>query len=115
MSMTRTQAANLGHLVARARHKKGLSLRQIEEQSGLSRSWLGGLEQGRSRTIDSERLARLADVLDIPAARINRVAGGAMRKALPGPRAYFRAKYDLTADEAAQVEHYIARLRGTAE
>lgn len=114
MSMTRIQAEKLGHLVARARSKKGLTLRQIEEQSGLPRSWLGYLEQGRSRTLDGERLARLADVLDIPAARINRVTGGVMRKALPGPRAYFRAKYDLTADEAAQVEDYIAQLRGTA-
>lgn len=109
------QAERLGQLVARARSRKGLTLRQIEERAGLPRSWLGYLEQGRSRTVDGERLARLADVLDIPAARINRVAGGAMRKALPGPRAYFRAKYDLTADESARVEAYIARLRGTTE
>ncbi len=37
-----------------------------------------------------------------------------MAESLPEPRIYFRAKYDLTPEEIAQVERYIERLRRAA-
>ena len=33
---------------------------------------------------------------------------------LPGMRTYFRAKYDLTPEQIAQVERYIARIQKDA-
>ena len=114
MGMTPQQAERLGRLIAKARSRKGLSLRELEEQIGLPRSWLGYLEQGRSLTVAPDRLARLAAALDIEPTRIDRITQGALTEGLPDTRAYFRAKYDLTPDQIAKIERYIERLRRAA-
>lgn len=114
MSMTTAQAAELGKIIASARRRHGLSLRALAEEAGVTKAWLGFLEQGRYTDPAPDRLARLAEVLAISPARIDRLTKGALSQGLPAPRAYFRAKYDLTPDQVAKVERYVERLRKAA-
>lgn len=110
MSMTQVQANQLGKLIAAARTRKGLSLRDMEEQLGIARAWLGRLEQGQTRSVVSGRLARIADLLDIEPARIDRATRGAVAGGLPEVRTYFRAKYGLSSADVEQIEQYARRF-----
>ncbi len=111
MSMTNAQAKQLGTLIARARLRQNRSLRELAAALGVHSSWLGFLEQGRFLDPAPDRLARLAQALDIAPGRIDRITKGAVSEGLPDMRTYFRAKYDLTPEQAAQVERYVERLR----
>jgi transcriptional regulator with XRE-family HTH domain len=111
MSMTPAQAKQLGSLIAKARSRKGLSLRDLAWRVGVHTSWLGRLEQGDFADPAPDRLARVADELDIEPVRIDRITKGAVADGLPGMRTYFRAKYALSSEQIAQVERYIDRLR----
>ena len=112
--MTPTQARNLGILIAEARARRALTIRDVEATLHIPRSWLGYVEQGRSLTIDPDRLLRLAEFLDIAPARIDRITRGSMARGLPELRTYFRAKYDLTPDQIAEVQRYVDELRRAA-
>lgn len=111
MGMTPTQAKQLGAVIAKARAKKGLSIRELAAQLEVHASWVGFLEQGRYVDPAPDRLARIAELLDIDASRMDRLTRGAVSEGLPELRTYFRAKYDLTPEEIEQVERYVRRLR----
>jgi transcriptional regulator with XRE-family HTH domain len=114
VSITSTQARELGNLIAQARNRKGLTVEAQAAAMGISRSWLGDLELGRYLDPSPDRLVRLSEALDIEPSQIDRLTNGALAEALPGMRTYFRAKYDLTPEEASQVEQYVDRLRRAA-
>jgi transcriptional regulator with XRE-family HTH domain len=114
MSMTDAQAKKLGSLVSSARRQRGLSLRSLAAEVGIDHSWIGYLEQGQFKEPAADRLARIAQALAIPIGRINYLSKGAVQAGLPQPDVYFRAKYDLTAEESAKVQRYIDDLRGQA-
>lgn len=114
MSMTQAQARKLGELIASARAKKGLSTRGLATELDVAYGWITELENGRFLDPAPDRLARLAEALDIDPNRIDRIMRGAMADGLPGAKAYFRAKYDLSPEDIAKVERYIERLRSAA-
>lgn len=114
MTMTSNGARALGSLIARARAKRGISTRKLATEIGTHATWITKLEAGRYLEPAPTLLARISEALDIPPERIDRITKQAMANGLPQPRTYFRAKYDLNADQAAQVERYIARLRSKA-
>jgi transcriptional regulator with XRE-family HTH domain len=114
MSLSTTQAKQLGALVAGARAKKGLSLRALAAELGIGTTWLAELEAGKYLEPAPDRLAQLAEALDIKASRIDRLAKGAVTEGLPELRTYFRAKYDLSPEEIEKVERYVKRLRRAA-
>jgi transcriptional regulator with XRE-family HTH domain len=114
MSMTQPQARRLGELIATARAKKGLSTRAVAAELDVAYGWITELENGRYLDPAPDRLARLAEMLGIEPSRIDRLMKGAIAQGLPEPRVYFRAKFDLTPEEAARVERYIERLRRAA-
>jgi len=109
MSMTPTQAKQLGAVIAKARAKKGLSHRALAQQLGVAYGWLSELEAGRFVDPAPGRLARLAEALDIEPSRIDRITKGSMADSLPEVPTYFRAKYGLTPEQSAQIEHYVER------
>lgn len=109
--MTAAQARTLGTLIAKARSKASISTRDLAENVGVAVGWLSGLEQGRFLDPAPDRLARIAEALNIEPSRIDRITRGAVADGLPGMRTYFRAKYDLDADQIAQVERYVQRLQ----
>jgi transcriptional regulator with XRE-family HTH domain len=111
MSMTPTQAKQLGAVVAKARTKKGWSIRELAKQLGVHASWVGFLEQGRYVDPAPDRLARIAELLDIEPGRMDRLTQGAVSEGLPELGTYFRAKYDLSPQQIEQIERYVKRLR----
>jgi transcriptional regulator with XRE-family HTH domain len=111
MSMTATQARQLGQLIAKARHRKGVSIRALAASLGINASWIGHLEGGRFLDPAADRLAAVAQALDIDAGRMDRVTSGAVSEGLPELGTYFRAKYDLSPEQIEQVERYVRRLR----
>jgi transcriptional regulator with XRE-family HTH domain len=111
MKLTAAQAQALGRLIATARRRKGLSVRQAAALLGVNKSWLSYLEQGRIiEAPAADRLARVSDVLAIPPARIDRLTKGTVTANLPGVRAYFRAKYQLAPEEVERIARYVSRF-----
>lgn len=109
MGMTDKQAKELGQLLAEARHRKGWGVRDVATQLGVSFSWVAKVERGEYATVPPDRLARLADVLNVAPSRIDRLVAGSMARSLPEIRTYFRAKYRLTVEESEQIARYVER------
>ncbi len=109
--MTKTQAKQLGQLIARARARKRLTYRGLAELADIAYVWIVRLERGEIRNPAPDRLTRLAEVLDIDPERLDRVSHGHVSDSLPEVRTYFRAKYDLSPDEISRVERLVTRLR----
>ena len=112
MRLTESQAKQLGTVITTARLSKGLSQRKLAIAVGMSNGWIEKLEQGTFLDPSPDRLACLAEVLDIEPARIDRLSRGNVSSSLPGIRTYFRAKYDLTPEQIERVERYVERLKG---
>lgn len=109
--MTEAQARQLGRLFRRARKEKKLSLRDVDELSIASDHWLSQLERGLMKSPAPSKLTDVARVLAIPPERIDRITRGQVSGSLPPIRTYFRAKYQLTADEIQQIEEVFEQIR----
>lgn len=109
--MTEVQARELGRLFKRARRAKKLSLRGLDELSGVTYGWLTRLEHGTMTTPAPSKLTAVAEVLGIPPERIDRITRGQVSRDLPPIRTYFRAKYQLSPQEIAQIEELFDQIR----
>lgn len=109
--MTEAQAKQLARLFRTARLARKLSLRQLDELSGVSYGWISRLESGTQPELSSSRLTKVARVLEIPPERIDRITRGQVASDLPPIRTYFRAKYKLTTEEIQQIEELFDRIR----
>lgn len=109
--MTETQAMRLGELIRSAREKQNVSLRALESETGVARTWLVYLEAGRSLEPSPDRLARVAETLHIDPARIDRVSGRYLARSLPTVRTYFRSKGQATPAELDELEQVIAEVQ----
>jgi transcriptional regulator with XRE-family HTH domain len=114
MSMTPAQAKKLGQLIARTREARGIGMRELALMVGVSLGWISEFEAGRYLDTSPGRLARIAEALNLDPTRLDRFTGGTMANSLPNLKTYFRAKYDLTPEQIAQVEQYVRRLRRAA-
>lgn len=65
MSFPLTNLPELGMEVARLRREKGLTQRQLSEQSGLTQPTLAKLETGSLSEFGSRKLLRLLEVLGV--------------------------------------------------
>jgi transcriptional regulator with XRE-family HTH domain len=113
--MNDAQAVRLGRSLAQARRNKSLSLRAAAEIAGVEHIWLTRVEQGFFNQPAPERITRVAEALGIDPERIDRITKGHVSNNLPGVRTYFRAKYDLTAEEIDQIEHTVTEIRHNHE
>jgi transcriptional regulator with XRE-family HTH domain len=109
--MTEVQARELGRLFKQARRSKKLSLRALDELSGVTYRWLARLEHGQMKAPPPSKLTKVADVLDIPPERIDRITRGQVSRDLPPIRTYFRTKYQLTPQEIRQIEELFDQIR----
>lgn len=110
--MTEAQSKRLGKTINAARTKKGWSLAQTMDQSGLDMAWLHRLEAGRYANPDPVRLLRLAEVLDIDPARIDKLTGSSVASGLPGVRTYFRSTTQATPEDIDEIERHVKRILG---
>jgi transcriptional regulator with XRE-family HTH domain len=109
--MTEAQARQLGKLIARTRERKGWSFRQLVRESDIPQTWIVKLERGDFASPAPERLARLAEVLDIDPERIDQITRGYLSESMPEVRTYFRSKYDLPDGAIGQIEDLVTELR----
>lgn len=109
--MAEAQAKQLARLFKSARLTRKLSLRQLDELSGVSYGWIRRLESGTQLDLSSSKLTKVARVLEIPPERIDRITRGQVASDLPPIRTYFRAKYKLKTEEIQQIEEVFDRIR----
>ncbi len=109
--MTEVQARELGRLVKRARRERSLTLRGLDELTGVSYGWLAMLERGQMTSPAPSKLTAVAEALGIPLERIDRITRGKLSSELPAIRTYFRTKYRLNPEEIRQIEDVFDRIR----
>ncbi len=110
MATTKTTLA--GTLI-RLRQASGLSVRQLEDASGVARSVISRLENGLYLQPSPSTLTRLANALDAEASELLTVAGytASEAEALPTIRPYLRTKYGhLSADARQDLADFLDRL-----
>ena len=89
-------------------------MRALADLVGVSASWITQVETAQYVDVSPDRLARVAQVLDIAPASFDRLTGRSVSDSLPELRTYFRAKYDLSPEDIDKLARYIERLRRAA-
>jgi transcriptional regulator with XRE-family HTH domain len=79
----------------RLRQQAGLSLRQLQERSGIDRSLISRIETGDVKKPNPETLSRLAPALGVPPSHLFTATGYKVTEAetLPSFRPYLKTKY----------------------
>jgi transcriptional regulator with XRE-family HTH domain len=109
--MTPENARQLGDLIRQRREALGLTLRQLEELSGVDDTAIVRLESATQQKPTVEKLQRLASALDLPVEDLLITAGVQDRRGLPTFRPYLRAKYpQLPATAQAELDQYLAQV-----
>lgn len=109
--MDQKQAKELGRKLRERRAALGMSLRQLEEQSGVFNVTIMRIERGDSSEPSAEKLARLAEALELPLADVYAMADLAVPTELPSFKPYLRTKYrGLPAEDVEAIEKYASRL-----
>ena len=62
-------------LIEEARIKKGISQRELAKETGISRSTLNDLINGKIKKVDIDDLRKIAEVLDMSLQELLKVAG----------------------------------------
>jgi transcriptional regulator with XRE-family HTH domain len=99
--------------LVRLRQATGLSLRQVEEQTGIDRSILSRLESGEKRQPSPATLTKLASTLGVTPGELFTLAGYTSSEAdvLPDIRPYLRTKYGhLTQTAQDDLAAFLERL-----
>lgn len=125
-----TTAQSLGSGLKSAREARNLSLRQVEEATGISNAYLSQLENDKVKKPSPHFLHKLAALYDVPyellmeyAGYIKRAAEGATEPRTLAAAAFrsqaqlseagaaLYSQAQLTDDEAAQLLDYLGYLR----
>jgi transcriptional regulator with XRE-family HTH domain len=85
----------LGELIRQARERAGLSLRNLEAVTGISRTMLHRLESNHIDDPGADTLLRLADALELNSDDLFILMGYQPSTGLPSLAPYLRAKYQL--------------------
>src|SRR6266849_639576 len=94
----RHKDTTLGAYLRQARESAGLSLRDLENLTGVGRMALSRLENDAVQEPQATDLVKLARALDVDEAALLAYIG--VQPTLPEPRMYFRRKLGVNADEA---------------
>lgn len=100
--------ASLGEHIRVERERAGLSIRELARKAGMDFSYLSTLEKGRYRG-SAELVIKLAEALGIDPEPM--LAHLGIHQPLPEPRAYFRRKLGVDADEAEVLAQLIEDYR----
>lgn len=111
--METEQFSPLGNLIRRRRLELGLSLRDVEDLTGLSRANLSRVEAGNGG-VRPEALGGLSRALRTPLADLYEAAGFPIPQALPSIRPYLRRAYNVTDKAADEIEAYLQRMSESA-
>ena len=95
-------AGTLGQLIRQARERAGLSLRNLEAITGISRTMLHRLELDQVYDPSADTLLRLADALELNSDDLFILMGHQPSTDLPSLAPYLRAKYQLPPNALAE-------------
>lgn len=110
-TMDREQAKRLGGHLRQARDAKGLSAKQLGELTNMNDATIVRIENGSFAAPAADKLARLAEALDLSLADVYGMADYAVPSDLPSFTPYMRSKYKEMPDEAVeQIERYAQKL-----
>jgi transcriptional regulator with XRE-family HTH domain len=103
---------NLGKQLKTARERRGMTLREVEDKTGISNAYLSQLENGKITEPSPRVLFKLAEIYKLPYSLLMELAG------YPGKTKSTTAKYriaselsDLNKDEEKKLIEYLEFLR----
>ena len=99
----------LGEMIRHRRQQLGLSLRDVENQTGISRANLSRTEAGEAGA-RPETLGALSAVLRLPLADLYEAAGMPIPQRLPSIRPYLRRAYNVPDEAVDEIEKYLSRF-----
>ena len=104
---------SLASFLKKAREHTGLSLRAVEEGTGISNAYVSQLEGGKIAGPSPKILHRLCELYDVPYVEAMILAGYApANKQVAQGRMRKPSRFeDLTSDETAALEEYLTFLR----
>ncbi len=112
------QAKKLGEYLREARQAKGLSKLALAAITNINDATIFRIEDGQFNRPSPDKLARIAEVLEVPLADVFALADYAVPTELPSFAPYLRTKYRDLPDEAREaIETYaeqIAHKHGVA-
>jgi len=109
--MTPDEAAELGSHLRSARQAKGLSARQLGDLAGMNDASIVRIENGTFKAPRAEKLARIAEALDLNSFEVLERAGYTSSADLPTMQPYLRTKYrNLPPEAMEQIERYASRV-----
>lgn len=109
--MNEEQAARLGQFVRDRREELQLSTRGLEERSGVAQTTIVRIENGAFTSPAPDKLARLAEALNLALADLYAMAEYAVPEQLPNPGPYLRAKYrDLPPKELDALSAEVSKV-----
>lgn len=105
-----TPGATLGATVRAGRSAAGLSVRQLEAQSGVPRSTISRIENDEPAAVSPGAIVRLARALELHAGDLFGLAGIPVPTEPLSLPAMLRAEYDLPPDAIAEMQRQIERV-----
>lgn len=112
---TQDRAKSFGEGLRMARELHNLSLREVEEATGISNAYLSQLENDKIKKPSPHFLHKLAALYDIGYELLMEAAGYIIRKKPDGPKtvagAALFAEKKLTSQEEEALAEYLAFLR----
>jgi transcriptional regulator with XRE-family HTH domain len=112
---TETKAKSFGEGLKTARELRKLSLREVEEVTGISNAYLSQLENDKIKKPSPHFIHKLASLYDIAYELLMESAGYLKRKDAEGPKklagAALFAEKKLTPQEEEALAEYLAFLR----
>jgi transcriptional regulator with XRE-family HTH domain len=110
-SMKIDSTNELGQALKAARHRAGLTVRDVAAKAGMTPATVSRIETGQIEAPRPAHLRRLATALDLELEDLYGLAGYLMPEGLPELRPYLRAKYDLPTKALDQIDEYFQALR----
>src|ERR1700683_3431165 len=106
--MAQSTDNQLGEYIRGRRIALGMSMRQLEDATGIPRSGLSEIENGHRTTPSPEKLQRIAEALMVDYEDLYAVGGISRPEKLPEIDAYLRTRYrdELTASDRRSLERY---------
>lgn len=111
----KSEPKSFGEGLKTARELRNLSLREVEEATGISNAYLSQLENNKIKKPSPHFLHKLAALYDIGYELLMESAGYVQRKSAEGPKtlagAALFSQEKLTSEEEEKLAEYLAFLR----
>ena len=109
--MTKEETERLGELLKAKRQQLGLSTHRLAKLADVDQATVVRIESGGISAPHSDKLARIAAALELPASQVFALAGYFFPSDLPELSSYLELQYpELLAEDRAKIEQLIGRL-----